>query len=230
MHLCDITTVLQLNYFNSSIRLIDFTACNPAGDISCKYTSLYLLFESAAFIIIAPPFAFPPIVLKSQPPFLPVLRNAIQVNNTSICSSKVNEEKLTVDLENDPRPESLKIAQAVEKNLIDNGYKIASIDFDGYGSALTIKIIMDDNLRVSLVYKSDDTLNSINAFGSNDETLLPMAKVIVGTEILGFSEEDRTAMFNSPDGTFTVGKWAGYIDDSQSSRAGRIFKLYITNK
>jgi len=144
--------------------------------------------------------------------------------------SKVNEEKLTVDLENDPRPESLKIAQAVEKNLIDNGYKIASIDFDGYGSALTIKIIMDDNLRVSLVYKSDDTLNSINAFGSNDETLLPMAKVIVGTEILGFSEEDRTTMFNSPDGTFTVGKWAGYIDDSQSSRAGRIFKLYITNK
>ena len=144
------------------------------------------------------------------------------VNEKYGLQSKTSDENITVNLDEDPRPESFKMIQAVEKNLKDEGYVIDLIDIGGYGTSLSVSFKLRDNSSVSLVFSAKDTLYSIVAFSDSDLTLIPIARTVVETDLLNISEEERIAMLNATDYT-KIGDWSGYIGDSQSKTPGRLF-------
>ena len=163
-----------------------------------------------------------------------IVENTVE-ENINVTDNNVNEkygfksvtsdEKLTVDLENDPRPESFKIAQAAEQSLLDEGYKINLVEIGGYGTALSIDFKLSDGSGTGFTFDKNDNLYSIHGFSESDLTLIPIVRTILETKALNLSEEERNAMLGSATEYTKINGWSGYIGDSLSSTPGRIFSF-----
>ena len=127
--------------------------------------------------------------------------------------SKTTDEEITVNLEEDPRPESFKIGQAIEKSLLDAGYEIDLIEIDGYGSALGIDFTLKDGSTVALTFGAKDKISSVISTSDTDETLTPLARTVIETKELNISEEERNTMLSSTE-YIKMENWQGYIGDT----------------
>ncbi|MBR2248407.1 MAG: hypothetical protein IJ880_15515 [Bacilli bacterium] len=135
--------------------------------------------------------------------------------------SEVNDEKITVNLEESPRPESFKMALAVEKSLLDEGYVIKTIVIGGYASAMNTEFDLSDGSIATLSFNGNDKLASIIIHSETDQTLIPIARTIVETKELNIPKEESDLMYNTEERVDT-GTWSGSITESPKG-LGRMF-------
>ena len=150
-----------------------------------------------------------------------ITRVDVSTTNKYGFKSEVNDEKITVNLEEDPRPESFKMALAVEKSLLDEGYVIKTIVIGGYASAMNTEFDLFDGSIATLSFNGDDKLASIIIHSETDQTLIPIARTIVETKELNIPKEESDLMYNTEERVDT-GTWSGSISESPKG-FGRMF-------
>ena len=135
--------------------------------------------------------------------------------------SEVNDEKITVNLEESPRPETFKMALKVEESLLNAGFKIDKVVIGGYGSAMNIEFDLSDGSIASLSFDGKDRHTSIICHSATDESLFAIVKPILETKELNISKEESDQMLSTTEHVDT-GVWYGSVSESPKG-LGRMF-------